>query len=247
MTEIIERLRDDSEYYGDFGRQYLSYSMVGLLLSDPRGYLQPREETKAMLEGRLFHQLLIEPQKAAEWLEQRNFVDASTRTTKVYKDYCAERGIKFALLLSEVEAVKAMAYSVRSNIMMYDMMYADGNEYEAPAVGIIHGEKWKGKADIVCNDKVIDLKTTGDISRFKYSARAYNYDAQAYIYQQLFGKELVFIAVDKDSYQLGVFTPSAEFLSYGEEKVKRAVAVWQRYFGPDAVDDVSNHYINEVL
>ncbi len=243
----INRLKDDKEYYGDYGRQFLSYSIVGLLLSDPRGYSKPRKDTKAFAEGKLFHQLLIEPDKAAEWLERGDYIDVSTRTTKAYKEFVTERGIEFALLGHEVESIKAMAHSVRSNIVMYDLLYADGNEYEVPAVAEIGGEMWKGKADVVTATKVIDLKTTGDISRFKYSARAYNYDVQAYLYQQLFGKEMMFIAIDKETYQLGVFHPSEEFIGYGQQKVEKAIEVWRRYFGPAATEDVADHYILDTL
>jgi len=49
------------------------------------------------------------------------------------------------------------------------------------------GRKFKAKADILCPDRIIDLKTTGNIDDFKWSARKYGYDSQCYIYQSLFG------------------------------------------------------------
>ena len=59
----------------------------------------------------------------------------------------------------------------------------------------IEGEMWKGKADSVNHNEklVIDLKTTADITKFKWSASKYNYDSQAYIYSELFGYEMIFI------------------------------------------------------
>ena len=36
--EILEKLRNDEHYYGDFGRQYLSNSDIGTLLNDPLQY-----------------------------------------------------------------------------------------------------------------------------------------------------------------------------------------------------------------
>ena len=33
--DVIEMLRDDTNYYGDFGKQYLSNSDIGTLLKDP--------------------------------------------------------------------------------------------------------------------------------------------------------------------------------------------------------------------
>ena len=47
-------------------------------------------------------------------------------------------------------------------------------EYEEPRVGKIHGQMWKGKADIINHEEklVIDLKTTSDIDRIQWSASA---------------------------------------------------------------------------
>ena len=109
------------------------------------------------------------------------------------------------------------------------------------------GQLWKGKADIVSENIIIDLKTTGDIHRFKYSARAYNYDSQAWLYEQLFGKPLVFYVIDKETAQLGVFRPTEEFLMFGKQKVEQAIEVYNRYFGPTAFDSVDNHYIEMQL
>jgi len=67
------------------------------------------------------------------------------------------------------------------NLAFFEGIRQEGNEYEVPAIKEIYGEMWKGKADIVCSDKLIDLKTTGKIDDFKYSARKYNYDSQCYI------------------------------------------------------------------
>ena len=33
--KVIEKLRDDKHYYGDFGKQYLSNSDIGSLLNNP--------------------------------------------------------------------------------------------------------------------------------------------------------------------------------------------------------------------
>ncbi len=111
----------------------------------------------------------------------------------------------------------------------------------------LFGREWKGKTDILGSEELIDLKTTSDIKKFKYSAYAYNYDSQAYIYQQLFGKPLVFYVIDKVTLQLGIFRPSPAFIESGERKVIEAVAVYNRFFAPEAWDNVANHYIQDYL
>ena len=38
MQDIIEKLRDDAQYYGEFGKQYLSNSDIGALLGNPKEF-----------------------------------------------------------------------------------------------------------------------------------------------------------------------------------------------------------------
>jgi hypothetical protein len=181
-----------------------------------------REDTPVFAKGRYFHQLILEPEKAKE---VKSF-DASTRTTKGYKEYCSDNELPFVLLSKELIEIESWADCMLGNLDFF--------EYEVPAVGEIEGFKWKGKADIVHPDMLIDLKTTGDIDSFKWSARKYNYDSQAYIYGQLFGKPLVFLVIDKTTKRLGMFRPTPDFLERGREKVIRAI-------------EVNSYYISEEL
>jgi len=242
-ADILELLKDDTNYYGPMGKAYLSNSDIGTLLTNPKEFGKSRPDNKSFAEGRYFHQLLTEPDKA----EVVHVVDASSRNTNLYKDYCKTQGLDFALLKSEVENVEKLASTMKSNIDFYDAIYRPSNQYEVPSITTLFGLEWKGKADIVCDDMLIDLKTTSDIQGFKWSAKKYNYDSQAYIYQQLFGKPLVFFVIDKLTMQLGIFKPSAEFIEGGERKVMRAVEVYNQFFSPSATDSIDNYYITETL
>lgn len=240
-SQIVERLRDDSDYYGEFGRKFLSNSDIGVLLSNPKDFRNgTRPDSKALLEGRYFHQLLLEPEKAVDVM----VVDASSRNTNIYKEYIASTGADMVLLQKEKEHIERLVSVMKSNIYYYDEIYKPSNKYEVPQVKEIMGVLWKGKADIESDSILIDAKTTSDIHKFRYSAKAYNYDSQAWIYEQLFGKPLVFFVIDKETEQLGVFRPTDEFLESGKDKVRRAVEVYNRYFGPTAYDSVENHYID---
>ena len=242
-VEVLKSLKNDQEYYTGIGKQFLSNSDVGTLLNNPTAFGTFRKDGKAFAEGRLFHQLLLEPEKAVDF----PVCDTSTRTTKEYKAFVQELGVEFCMLTKEVAEVSRWVDAVRQNYSFYELIYGEGNQYEVPEVTTFHDLPWKGKADIVTPEFVVDLKTTGDINKFKYSARAYNYDSQCYIYQQLFGKPLVFLVVDKETCQLGMYKPSTEFVEYGAQKVERASQVYQRYFGQNASEDIINHYINEIL
>jgi len=241
--DIIEQLRSDENYYGAIGKRYLSNSDIKTLLTNPQAYGADRGEKKIFLEGKYFHQLLIEPDKAKNVL----YVDASTRNTNIYKDFVQENGIEMCLLKKEKEEIEKLASIIKGNIQFYDEIFKPESKYEVPAIKMIHGMMFKGKTDIENPTFLIDLKTTMDINKFKYTAKLYNYDSQAYIYQELFGKPLVFYVIDKETGQLGIFHPSEAFINSGEEKVIRAIEVYNKYFGPNAIDDVQNYFINEVL
>ena len=127
------------------------------------------------------------------------------------------------------------------------MIREKDNDYEVPMIKKIKGVLWKGKADIVNQHVLIDLKTTSDINKFKWSARDYNYDSQAYIYEQLFGKPLIFLVVDKTTQSLGMFEPTVEFIERGERKVEQAMQIYDNFFGDNPPDSIDNYYINKQL
>jgi hypothetical protein len=241
--DIVEMLRDDANYYGDFGKQYLSNSDIGTLLKDPSKFGVSQPDNQNFAKGRYFHQLILEPSKA----EDVKYVQASTRTTKVYKQYCQDNNVPYVLLESEVIDIQGLVKRMLSNYTFFEDIRNDGNEYEVPAIGKICGHMWKGKADIIHPDMIIDLKTTSNIDDFKWSARRYNYDSQAYIYQTLFGKPLVFYAIEKLTGRMGIYRPTTEFLERGEEKVERAVEVYKKYFAENAKESIYDYYIEEEL
>ena len=48
---VIEKLRDDEHYYGDFGKKYLSNSDIKALLTNPLALGKPSEPRPAFLVG----------------------------------------------------------------------------------------------------------------------------------------------------------------------------------------------------
>ena len=121
-------------------------------------------------------------------------------------------------------------------------------EYEKPAVTELFGNKWKGKADIINHDDgvIVDLKTTADINKFKSSAYRYNYDSQAYIYSKLFGYEFIFIVIDKNSNQIGIFDCSNDFLDRGQLKVEKASEIYDLFYKTKDFDP-KQYFINKTL
>lgn len=244
MKQIIEKLKNDQEYYNGIGKEYLSNSDIYTLLNNPKEFRKNSgEDNPIFAKGRYFHQLILEPEKAEEW----EFVDVSTRNTKAYKEFIKEKNLKFALLEKEKIEIQSWVLEMMNNNKMRDIIRNPDNKYEVPAIGKIQERMWKGKADIIHPEMIIDLKTTGDITKFKYSAKAYNYDSQCYIYQILFNKPLIFFVVDKSNKKLGIFKPTEEFVESGERKVAKAIEVYDTFFGKNKTKDIEQYILENDL
>ena len=239
--KILKKLRDDKHYYGKFGKQFLSNSDISTLLSNPLGLGRDEKSSSAILVGSYFHTALLEPDKLNEF----KIVDASTRNTKTYKE---QSDGKLCLLQSEVNNIELMIDKINNTKICGDLIRGDKIDYEEPNIVEIEGNMWKGKADVVNHkeDLVIDLKTTADINKFRSSAFRYNYDSQAFIYKELFGYDFIFIVIDKNTKQIGIFECSDEFLNAGHMKVKTASKVYDLFY-KDKDFDPNQYFISETL
>ena len=231
LKQAIEKLRDDKHYYGKFGKKYLSNSDIKTLLTNPLAYGQPSKEIPAFLVGGYFHTAILEPDK----LKKYKIINSTSRNTKVYKEIS---GGELCLLQHEVDQIELMIDKISANDVCNNLMKGIDIEHEKPMIKDIAGALWKGKADIVNHDEqlVIDLKTTGDITKFRSSAFKFNYDSQAYIYSTMFGYEFVFIAIDKNTHQIGIFDCSKDFYKSGKDKVERAVEAYELFYKTEGFD-----------
>ena len=229
--EVLKALEDDTNYYGDFGKKYLSNSDISTLLTNPLALGKGLAPRPAFLVGGYFHTAILEPEK----LKKFKIVEATTRNTKAYKEIS---GGEICLLQHEVDQIELMTEKMLNNEVCRDLIRSANVEYERPEITELEGQMWKGKADIVNHDEklIIDLKTTADITKFKYSASKYNYDSQAYIYSKLFGYEMLFIVIDKNTHQIGIFDCSPEFYARGKDKVERAVQAYELFYKSEDFD-----------
>ena len=239
--QILQRLCNDEDYYGDFGNQFLSNSHVGKLLKDPLRAFEPSKPSPAFLVGGYFHTCILEPDK----LEKFKVVKSTTRNTKAYKDVA---GGELCLLQHEVDTIELMRDKVMANDICKDLIINSQTEYEKPGIINMFNNNWKGKADIVNHEEklVIDLKTTADIDKFQWSASKFNYDSQAYIYSKLFGYEFLFIVIDKNTHQIGMFDCSPQFYERGEEKVRKASEAYDLFYKTKDFDP-KQYFISKTL
>lgn len=243
--QIVQKLKDDSNYYGEFGRQYLSNSDISVLLSNPLNFKQPSKQTSAFLIGGYFHTAILEPDK----LKKYKVIEATTRNTKKYKEISEG---ELCLLQHEVDMIEIMRDKIYENKICKEFIQGTNDksqiEYEVPGITKLQGNMWKGKADIVNHDEklIIDLKTTNDIQKFKSSAYRYNYDSQAYIYRNIFDYDFLFIAIDKNTHQIGIFDCSDKFYESGQDKVRKATEVYDLFYKTEGFDP-NQYFITKTL
>ena len=151
--------------------------------------------TSAFLVGGYFHTSILEPDK----INKYKIIESSTRNTKKYKEISDG---ELCLLQHEADKIDLMRDKLLKNNVCKD--YIQGSrkgariKYEQPGIVRLFGNMWKGKADIINEDEqlIVDLKTSADVSKFKWSAQKYHYDSQASIYKEKYGYEKLYTDMD---------------------------------------------------
>jgi len=243
-AELLKRMLDDTFYYGELNTLALSSSSLKQLLSSPKTYnfslKYGSEESAALRAGALFHWAILEPEKFAS----QKFVEVQSRNTKKFKEAKEEFGKVFtAKERSEAERLVDAFY--RNEHAKELITKAD---FEIPAIDNVLGMPFRGKADVLGTNRIVDLKTTTDIKGFSYSANKYGYDVQCYLYCNLFKKEYKdfhFLVLDKGSLDIGIFNCSEEFYYRGEEKVEKALDLYNKFFIEGA--DLDNYCLTGEL
>lgn len=231
--EILANMYDDSFYYDYLGQNALSSSSIKTLLSSPKTYYFTTKygsgETQALRDGKLFHTMILEPEKLNDII----FVEAATKASKEYK--LAKETGKEVYTNTEKKAAERLCDALLRNEAVKE--YLIKAEYEVPQIAMIDGIPIRAKADILKGNTIIDLKTTTGIKDFRYSADKYSYDLQAWLYREMFGVEnFVFVVIDKGSLDIAIFECSDEFYEKGKQKFEQGISNFKYFFQTDGVD-----------
>ena len=140
-----------------------------------------------------------------------------------------------------------MVDSLLSNLEIYEMINGKDIQYEIPAITMIEDIMFKGKCDILSGTNVFDLKTSSNVHKFRWSCAEYCYDSQAYIYQTLFNKPMTFIVIDKSTFETKIANCSPEFIMSGENKVRKAIKVYKKFFQDDSKFNINDYIYKEML
>jgi len=242
--ELLAQMYDDEFYYGHLGKHALSSSSLKMILKSPKTYRNvtkygdPNGDSPALSAGKLAHWMVLEPHK----IDQLHFVDASTKNTKIYKEAKEEHGEVF--LTKERSAAERLTDAIFRNEAALQLL--TDSEFEVPEIAMLSGLPFRGKADIIQGDTIIDYKTSADLSSFRYSCDKYGYDLQAYMYLRLFNKKkFTFLVIDKGSTDIGIFETTDEFISRGEHKFIQAVSDY-KYFFQDG-NDLDQYVMRGIL
>lgn len=234
--EILEKMYDDDFYYGYLGKNALSSSSLKNILKSPKIYKEViengQDESQALRSGKLFHWMILEPEK----MEDLHIVEVASKNTKAYKQACLEHDNVFTR--KEVADMEILAEVIKKNTKAMEIL--KDSKVEIPAIKMIKGIAFRGKADILRKDEIVDLKTTTDVANFKWSAYKYGYDLQAYLYLKLFPevKKFRFLCIDKATKDIGIFECSEEFLDSGRQKLERGISEYKKFFkNGESIDD----------
>lgn len=256
--QVLEKLRNDEHYYGEFGKQYISYSDINTLINNPEDFKKPVPNNINFVLGGYFHTCILEPHK----LDKFKIIKSSNRNTKIYKELS---GGEICMLEQEADMINILRDRVLENDYIRNMIQGDGIEYEVPNITKIDGYDFKGKADIVNHNEklIIDLKTTSkELDKFRYSAKDFYYNSQAYIYSTMFGYDFVFVVVKKPTtkemqeassmedlkskIKIGVFDCSDMFLAEGKRNVEEALDNYKLYYETPNFKP-SNYFLTQTL
>jgi hypothetical protein len=236
MEKVIKKLKDDKHYYGEFGKKYLSNSDIGALIDNPSSFHAPKSQSLPFLYGTAFHEMVMFGKS-----DSMDFIESSTRTTKIYKQHILDSGKEIVLLQKEADEIQRMVDMFKSNENIKEVLDTKNIQFEVPAVGFLTDNNlpWKGKADIITDDFVYDIKTSASLKSFFRSSKSYNYDSQAFIYSKLFQKPMRFLVIEKGSGLIGIFDTSDEAYDNGYYKVESAESQFLKYF-VNKEEDVKN-------
>jgi len=243
-AELLKRMLDDEFYYGELNTLALSSSSLKQLLSSPKTYKFSLEygspSSQALRDGWLFHTAILEPNV----FEAQTFIDVQSKNTKKFREAKAENPRVFTA--KEKSDAERLADAFLRNEHAKELIR--DSEFEVPVIGEVMDMPFRGKADVLGANRIVDLKTTTDIKGFSYSANKYGYDVQCYLYCNLFGKsykDFYFLALDKGSLDIGIFNCSEEFYFRGEEKVEKALDLYNKFFIEGA--DLDNYCLTGEL
>jgi hypothetical protein len=187
------------------GTEHLSHSSFGEFLKSPKHFieykLKEKKDTPAMAFGRLFHNMVLEPDTVDDLYAIAPNVDRRTKAGKaVWNDFILDNSEKSIVTHSDYETAERMKNAIYYNPSSRWVL--DG--IDKTEVGIeweFKGFRWRGYIDGIGEEIILDLKTIADASPRKVERailwEGYARQAAHYTKGGGFNRDYYIIAVDR--------------------------------------------------
>jgi hypothetical protein len=191
----------DKEF--DLDNIELSFSSIKLIYESIKTYLEnklkPFKETDAIIFGKIYHTLVLEPEKFAERFffmpeepafprkNEKMGIPAVAEQREKWKQEIEETNQGKTAIKQEVfDQAKAMLQELFKHPLATALLTSDGNEYEQRYDFEVNKQKYKTFLDLVNIEKgfIVDLKTIASAStdKIEKSIKDYMYYLQDFLY-----------------------------------------------------------------
>lgn len=238
--EILGFMHSDDFYYGKLGTNALSSSMLKNIFDSPNKqlkYLKSADKpTDALIIGTLTHWAFLEPHK----FDSKHYVEAERINAKNYKEAEEKYGAENVYKEKHRAIAEALTRKLHNNEEIREIR--KNAEIEVPMIRMHDGYAIRGKADLLVDDTIYDLKT-GIVSpedHANWNIKQKHYDLQAYVYMRLFknAKHFKHIYINKQTRDIGIIDLPDHVLDRGRMKFEMALEVYKKVFHNKTLDEV---------
>lgn len=210
----------------------LSFSSLKEFAKSPAHFLSYKKghkiESSAMRFGTAVHMAVLEPKKFDKLYD----VTDLRKNTKAYKLMVEEKPEVTYLNNSDWRSIQ----SIRGNIAIHELardLICNADRFEEEITGDIKGVPFRGFADAIGTNYILDLKTTqnGSPEDFQRSAYNFKYYLQAAIYSELTGLHDFWIVTAESSapYNITPYLISKEYIERGKEELYQLVESFKKW------------------
>lgn len=231
-----------TDYYNDHTR--ISKSGLDLINRSPAHYKwsieNPKEETEALIFGKLVHCLILEPENYNDKFLVTLKIDRRTKEGKEYYQNVLDN-LNGRIIISEEQKEQAsiMASKVLNHSLGSRLLSNGKSEVKIYWECPITGCRFRSMIDYL-NDYVIDLKTTEDArpETFQRSIVKYRYDVQGAVYLDavelstgIRPKGFIIIAIEKtEPYNVAIYLLDEIAIESGKSKYIRNAFTYKECF-----------------
>ena len=216
----------------------LSFSSIKEFAKSPAHFLSykkgARFASSAMTFGTAVHMAVLEAEKFAELYD----VTDLRKNTKAYKLMAEENPKVTYLNKSDWWSIKNIQSNIAVHELARDLIY-NADRYEEELTGDINGIAFRGFADAIGSNYVLDLKTTqnGSPDDFQRSAYNFKYYLQAAIYSELTGLHDFWIVTAESSapYNVTPYLVSKEYIQKGKKELYALIESFKKWQDDDKI------------